>query len=161
MNEYIDIKRVAEAKNVTVRAIRLKIQNGQYIAREISVQGGKSYEILFESLEYDVQALLKPNPEPYYYPSIPAKNFVPDTAKTIALARIDLIKQWLSFRKNQKSQKQGDKLFLELYNSGEFLKRIYNILGKTSKGSLHRWKLTYDEFGTWESLVRHCEKHAT
>ena len=98
MNEYIDINKVAEAKGLkSTRAIRLKIQSAQYIAREVTVQGGKSYEILFESLEYDIQALLKQNPEPFYYPAIPIKNFVPDTAKTIALARIDLIKQCWNF----------------------------------------------------------------
>lgn len=154
MEEYININEVAKAKGLkSTRAIRLKIQSGQYIAREITVQGGKSYEILFDSLEYDIQALVKENPEPYYYPAIHVKNFVPETAKTIALARIDLIKQWVSFRIKHHPKAQGDKLFLEMYNSGEFLKRLFNILGKTSKGSLKRWKLTYDEFGTWESLA--------
>ena len=86
MEEYIDINKVAEAKGLkSTRAIRLKIQQGQYIAREVTVQGGKSYEILIHSLEYDVQAIVKENPEPYYYPAIPVKNFVPDTAKTTAL----------------------------------------------------------------------------
>jgi len=154
LNSFVPINKVAEAKGLkSTRAIRLKIQRGQYIAREISVQGGKSYEILFESLEYDIQALVKENPEPFYYPTIPVKSFVPDTAKTIALARIDLIKQWGTFRIKYSPLHQGDKLFLEMYNSGEFLKRLFNILGKTSKGTLKRWKLTYDEFGTWESLV--------
>lgn len=92
-NSFVPINKVAEAKGLkSTRAIRLKIQSGQYIAREITVQGGKSYEILFESLEYDIQALVKENPEPFYYPAIPIKSFVPDTAKIIALARIDLIK---------------------------------------------------------------------
>jgi len=154
MNEYININDVAKAKGLTsTRAIRLKIQGGQYIAREITVQGGKSYEILIDSLEDDIQALVKENPEPYYYPAIPVKNFVPDTAKTIALARIDLIKQWGTFRMKHHPKSQGDKLFIEMYNSGEFLKRLFNIIGKTSCGSLKRWKLTYDEFGTWEALV--------
>lgn len=154
MEEYIDINKVAEAKGLkSTRAIRLKIQQGQYIAREVTVQGGKSYEILIHSLEYDIQALVKENPEPFYYPAIPVKSFVPDTAKTIALARIDLIKQWGTFRIKYSPLHQGDKLFLEMYNSGEYLKRLFNILGKTSKGTLKRWKLTYDEFGTWEALV--------
>ncbi len=70
MEEYIDINKIAEAKGLTsTRAIRLKIQRGQYIAREVTVQGGKSYEVLFESLEYDIQALVKESPEPFYYPA--------------------------------------------------------------------------------------------
>ena len=154
MEKYININKVAVAKGLKgTRAIRLKIQSGQYIAREVNVRGGKSYEILFESLEYDIQALVKETPEPFYYPAIPDKSFVPDTAKTVALARIDLIKQWSSFRVKHSPLHKGDKIFLEMYNSGEFLKRLFNILGRTSKGSLKRWKLTYDEFGTWESLA--------
>lgn len=154
MDKYIDINKVAEAKGLTTtRAIRMKIQSGHYIAREINVQGGKSYEILFESLEYDIQALVQDNPEPYYYPMIPAKSFVPETAKTTALARIDLIKQWDNFRVKHSPLHTGDKLFLEMYNSGEYLKRLFNILGKTSKGTLKRWKLTYEEFNTWEALA--------
>lgn len=154
LNSFVPINKVAKAKGLKgTRAIRLKIQSGQYIAREVTVRGGKSYEILIESLEYDIQALVKETPEPFYYPAIPTKSFVPDTAKTIALARIDIIKQWASFRIKYQPKCQGDKLFLEMYNSGEFLKRIYSILGKTSKGTLKRWKLTYDEFGNWEALV--------
>lgn len=154
MDEYIDIYKVAEAKGLTsTRAIRLKIQSGQYIAREINVRGGKSYEILLDSIEPDIQSLLKPNPEVFYYPTVPTSGFIPDTAKTIALARIDLIKQWVQFRSKHNPKNQGDKLFLGMYNSGEFLKRLYKIIGKTSRGSLQRWKQTYDEFGTWESLV--------
>lgn len=177
LNSFVPINKVAQAKGLKgTRAIRLKIQSGQYIAREITVQGGKSYEILSESLEPDIQALVKE--APYYYPAIQTESFVPDTAKTIALARLDLIKQWVSFKIKHRTffekkvgkktfhtglyanEKQTDvplykrdKLFLEMYNSGELLKRIYKILGKTSKGTLKRWKLTYDEFGTWESLV--------
>ena len=49
MDKYIDINDVAKAKGFkSTRAIRLKIQSGQYIAREVTVRGGKSYEILFE-----------------------------------------------------------------------------------------------------------------
>ncbi len=122
LNSFVPINKVAEAKGLTsTRAIRLKIQSGQYIAREVTVQGGKSYEILFESLEYDIQALVKENPEPFYYPAIQTKSFVPDTAKTIALARIDLIKQWGIFRIKYQPKCQGDKLFLEMYNSGDYL----------------------------------------
>ena len=113
MDEYVNIQRIAEAKGLkSTRAIRLKIQSGEYIAREIKVRGGKSYEILFDSLEYDVQSLL--NSEPYYYPTIPTKSFVPDTAKAIALAKIDLIKQWGTFRNKHRTffeKKVGKKTF--------------------------------------------------
>lgn len=45
-DEYININKVAEAKGLTSnRSLRIAIQKGKYIAREVTVQGGKSYEI--------------------------------------------------------------------------------------------------------------------
>ena len=53
MNEhYIDIKRIADIKGLkSTRSIRIAIQKGKYIAREVKVNGGTSYEILYSSLE--------------------------------------------------------------------------------------------------------------
>lgn len=54
--EYINIKEVAKAKGLTTtRSIRIAINKGKYIARQIQVNGGKSYEILYSSLEPEVQ----------------------------------------------------------------------------------------------------------
>ena len=52
MNEtYIDIKRIAEIKGLkSTRSIRIAIQKGKYIAREVKVNGGTSYEILYSSM---------------------------------------------------------------------------------------------------------------
>ena len=51
-NKYIDINEVARIKGLkTNRSIRLAIQKGKYIARKKQVFGGKSYEILYSSLE--------------------------------------------------------------------------------------------------------------
>ena len=153
MDEYIDIKKVAEVKHISSRAVRLAIQGDKYIAREVKTRGGTTYEILVSSLEPDIQGFFKPQQEVFYYPTLPSSVFIPDTAKTVALARIDLIKQWLKFRVQHSPRYQGDKLFIAMYNSGEFLKRLFKILGTTSRGSLLRWKRIYDEFGTWESLT--------
>ena len=153
LNLFVPIKKVAEVKHISTRAVRLSIQNDKYIAREVKTQGGTTYEILISSLEPDIQGFFKPKPEVFYYPTLPSSEFIPDTAKTVALARIDLIKQWLKFRVQHKPRRKGDKLFLELYNSGEFLKRLFKIIGKTSRGSLQRWNQTYQEFGTWEVLA--------
>ena len=153
MEEYVDIKKVAEAKHISSRAVRLSIQSDKYIAREVKTRGGTTYEILISSLEPDIQGFFKPQSEVFYYPTLPSSEFIPDTAKTVALARIDLIKQWLNFRVQHSPKFQGDKLFIEMYNSGEFLKRLFKIIGTTSRGSLQRWKQIYDEFGTWESLT--------
>ena len=51
-DEYISINKIAELKGLkSTRSIRLAIDQGKYIAREIEVRGGKSYEILYSSLE--------------------------------------------------------------------------------------------------------------
>jgi hypothetical protein len=55
---WVDIKTVAEIKNITSRAIRLAFPKGKYVYRETKQQGGKSYEILLSSLEPRVQSML-------------------------------------------------------------------------------------------------------
>ena len=55
MEEYIDIKKVAEVKHISSRAVRLSIQNDKYIAREVKTRGGTTYEILISSFEPDIQ----------------------------------------------------------------------------------------------------------
>ena len=47
--KYITIKELAELKGVSTRVIRLS--KGKYITREITVKGGKSFEILLSSIE--------------------------------------------------------------------------------------------------------------
>lgn len=56
MEKYININEVARIKGLkSNRSTRLAIQKGKYIAREVEVRGGKSYEILYSSLEAEVQ----------------------------------------------------------------------------------------------------------
>ena len=61
-NKYINIKDVAEAKGLTsTRSLRLELNKieSKYISREIKVNGGTSYEILFSSLEPEIQQKLR------------------------------------------------------------------------------------------------------
>ena len=51
--KYITIKELAELKGVSTRAIRLSM--GKYITREITVKGGKRFEILLSSIEPELQ----------------------------------------------------------------------------------------------------------
>jgi len=163
---WIDVKIVAEIKGVTSRAIRLALKKDKYTFREAVTQGGKSYEILLSSLEPNEQEVYR---DKYYQTiieleaeidSIPAakqiqtqSGFIPKSAKTIALARVDLIQEWQKFRNKHKPRQKGDKLFLDLYNSGEYLKNVFQIIGKTSRGSLQRWYKSYSEYESWEVLV--------
>ena len=131
---WIDLKTVAKIKNITPRALSLALAKGKYASRESITQGGKSYEILLSSLEPKVQEVYKNK----YYSQIieieaqtqliplsksePTESgFIPETAKAIALARLDIIQEWNNFRVQHKPKHKGDRLFIDLYNSGDIV----------------------------------------
>ena len=61
-NKYINIKQVAEVKGLrSTRSIRLELNKveSKYISREVKVNGGTSYEILFSCLEPEIQEKLR------------------------------------------------------------------------------------------------------
>ena len=129
--KYITIQELAELKRVSARAIRLS--KCKYITREVTVKGGKSFEILLSSIEEDLQ-------EKYYSKLVsipPIKQFPiiadfhkPDKAKIIALARFDLVNLWKDQRKLQAGKKQFDSAFLSAYNSNTLYPEIYAKIGK-------------------------------
>lgn len=63
--------------------------------------------------------------------------FTPEKCKQIALARLDLIHKWLEFRKKSRNKLQADYDFVKLHNT--LNSHLFEILGKISRGSLHRW----------------------
>ena len=63
--------------------------------------------------------------------------FTPEKSKQIALARLDIVHQWLDFRKKSKNKLQADYDFVKLHNTSDSY--LFEILGKLSRGSLHRW----------------------
>lgn len=64
--------------------------------------------------------------------------FTPEKSKKIALARLDLFNQWKEFRKKSNNKLQADYDFVNLHNTSN--SHLFDILGKISRGSLHRWK---------------------
>ena len=61
-DSYISIKQIAEAKGLkSTRSLRLEINKpeSKYISRDVKVNGGTSYKILFSSLEPELQQKLK------------------------------------------------------------------------------------------------------
>lgn len=152
--KYITIKKLAELKGVSTRAIRLSLK--KYVTREITVKGGKSFEILLSSIEPELQ-------EKYYSKIIPTyevkkllapTNFhKPDKAKTIALARLDLLNLWKQERKNQQNKTQFDKDFFSAYNAQVLYPEIYAKLGKVSIGTLQRWKRILGNSNNYELLI--------
>ena len=133
-NTYINIDKIAELKGLkSNRTLRIAINNEKYIARKIKVKGGYTYEILFSSLEQEIQEKLI-DEEIKSYSLVPVDNkkleFKTEKLKLEALAKVDIINAVRELRAKCRTQKEADFTFLELYNSGEFLKDVYKIIGK-------------------------------
>lgn len=64
-------------------------------------------------------------------------NFTSEKCKQIALARLDIVHKWLEFRKHSQNKLQADYDFVKLHNTSN--SHLFEILGKISRGSLHRW----------------------
>lgn len=80
-------------------------------------------------------------------PKVPAAPTVPDKAKKLALAKVDIINHWEAFRNGKKNKKQADMEFLEIYNGKILSKILYNIVGKVSLATLYRWNKDLKESG--------------
>lgn len=158
LNSFVPIKDVAEAKGLkSTRSLRLEINKpeSKYISREIKVNGGTSYEILFSSLEPELQQKLREN-ETKSTALVPL-NYQPpvvtDKARQTANHRINIVKAALEHRKKYPTQNQADHEFLELYNTGLFLPKAYKFLGSISIGTLRRYIQAYKKTGNAECLL--------
>lgn len=74
-----------------------------------------------------------------FQPQAPSVPTVPEKAKRLALAKVDIINHWEAFRNGKKNKKQADKDFIEIYNGKILSKNLYNIVGKVSLATLYRW----------------------
>lgn len=87
-------------------------------------------------------------------PPAPAVATVPEKAKRLALAKVDIIKHWEAFRNGKQNKKQVDKEFLDIYNGRILSKTLYNIVGKTSLATLYRWNKDLKENnGNYTALI--------
>jgi len=174
LNSFVTINKIAKLKGYTTnRPLRQEINkvNSKYTARKVKTQGGFTYEILFSTLEPEIQEKLL-DEELKEKALIPINNsninninnsnnnidkpryeFKTEKLRLIALAKIDLIYQFKKVLPRFSSKKEAEKTFLEIYNSGEVYKDIYSTLNKVSRSSLYRWCKTYEEYGTIESLI--------
>ena len=162
--EYIDINKIAELKGLkSNRSLRLAIQKGKYVARVVKVFGGKSYEILYSSLEPEIQEklqdeLIKEVTQSNCTALVPInninnKNFITESAKLTALARVDIVKALQNMRAKYKTKKEADSIFLDLYNSGMYLPKIHKFIGSISIGTLHRWIWAYEDNEDYRVLL--------
>lgn len=77
--------------------------------------------------------------------------YVPEKAKQIALARLDLVHKWLEFRRKSNIKIQADYDFVKLRNTTD--SHLRQVLGKVSRGSLHRWNAMLDGSEDYEKLL--------
>ncbi len=77
--------------------------------------------------------------------------YTPEKAKQNALAKLDLIRKWQEFRRKAINKLQADYDFVKLHNSSNSY--LFNVLGKISRGSLHRWKSMLDGTEDYTRLI--------
>ncbi len=77
--------------------------------------------------------------------------YTPKKAKQNALAKLDLIRKWLEFRRKAVNKLQADYDFVKLHNSSNSY--LFSVLGKISRGSLHRWKASLDGTEDYTRLI--------
>ena len=77
--------------------------------------------------------------------------FTPEKPKKIALARLDLLYQWKEFRRKSDNKLQADYDFVNLHNTSN--SHLFEILGKISRGTLHRWKNTLNGTEDYSKLI--------
>lgn len=156
---HINIKQIAEAKGLkSNRSLRLEINKpeSKYLARKVKVNGETSYEILYSSLEPEIQEKLREgNPKssalvPLNYQ---ATTFVSESARLTSLARLDIVKALLNYRKRFSTKKEADSMFLDLYNSGMYLPKVFKFIGTISIGTLHRWVKSYERYESADCLI--------
>ena len=77
--------------------------------------------------------------------------YTPEKAKQNALAKLDLIRKWQEFRRKAVNKLQADYDFVKLHNSSNSY--LFSVLGKISRGSLHRWKTSLDGTEDYTRLI--------
>ena len=77
--------------------------------------------------------------------------FTPEKSKKIALARLDLLNQWKEFRRKSDNKLQADYDFVNLHNTSN--SHLFEILGKISRGTLHRWNNTLNGTEDYTKLI--------
>lgn len=77
--------------------------------------------------------------------------FTPEKSKKIALARLDLLNQWKEFRRKSENKLQADYDFVNLHNTSN--SHLFQVLGKISRGSLHRWNTILNGTEDYTKLI--------
>ena len=157
--DWISVKDLASIKGVTERAVRKAVNQNKYVTRMVDGTTGAKYEILVESLDYNLQNVINfektnNNFENKVELSLQKITQYPTKAKQIALARYDLVNLWVDYIKNSPLKKtESGKEFLEIYNKGEIYSALYKILGHVAIGTIYRWQKEIKNNNNFENLI--------
>lgn len=77
--------------------------------------------------------------------------YTPEKAKQNALAKLDLIRKWQEFRRKAVNKLHADYDFVKLHNTSNSY--LFTVLGKISRGSLHRWKIMLNGTEDYTRLI--------
>ncbi|HOE18891.1 MAG TPA: Mu transposase C-terminal domain-containing protein [Syntrophorhabdaceae bacterium] len=83
----------------------------------------------------------------------PSPPRVPEKARTIALARLDLLRLWQEYRSTHTKATDADREFESAYNAGVLFPALFGILGKVSRQTLYRWKAFVADTMDWAALI--------
>lgn len=138
---WLSSKEAVELLQISREGLRQKKNAGKIVARPASGGRGGGFEYLLSSL-----------PEQYrknYYKQLGEP--VQDLTTTIqlkeltvkqeqtALARVNLVQAFIEIELSKESVVKKKKSFIKAYNNGA-LEDLFKVLGKTSMGTVERWK---------------------
>lgn len=145
MVDWISVKELSKINKTTTRNIRKNISNNKYIVRMVNGKTRPKYEILVDSLDYELKNVInfeksKNQIEKKTESSLQKTKPTSVKANKKALARYDLVNLWVEYKKEHKGDEtRAGKEFLDIYNQGIIYSALYKILGKVSIGTIYRW----------------------
>ncbi len=187
MKEWLKVKEFAEIEGISERAVRLRKERGQikafrYVESAQGGRGGKELEIhsseTSSNLPVTSAGSLPPeqglchahaltrkdgdSPDSTALPVNPGQSPTSDDDRKTALARLDLLRAWESYRSSHLGLTAADidREFQQGYNSGVIYSNLHAALGNVSVKTLYRWKAQLDGSTDWKRLVPQYGKSA-
>jgi putative transposase len=189
MKEWLKVKEFAELEGISERAVRLRRERGQikafrYVDSDTGGRGGKELEIHSSELRTsgdspESTALAAPvilGQSPQTSSNLPvtsagslppeqglchAPALINDDDRKTALARLDLVRAWESYRAAHPGLTADiDREFEHGYNTGAIYQSLHALLGNVSIKTLYRWKSQLDGSTDWKRLVPQYGKAA-
>lgn len=173
-NEWMSVQEFAAHKRITSRAVRLGIERGKYRnVRQVDGlgRGGRAWQIHcseLDNISIDIIPDSSPQPGAVNTPAAPVLSpaeqpscgrdaapplHLPDEARKVALARLDLLRLWEEYRSRHERVADADREFAQDFNTGMLYQGLSAILGEVSIKTLYRWKADLNGSGDWRTLV--------